>query len=505
MTGSAATAKVLRFPSPVPNPQPADDLSPDNLASLGWLEDLYPAHARKIRRLIAQAIAASSAAQPIPAEEPFRLTPPQVKPPMPSRKSHMRGSGTLYLQKGSRFLWMQYWRDGARHRESTGSEKPKAAQEVLRAKMREIDLEKEKRRAQAGDGGAGRTGAQLCVRDLYESLERDYVINQRKSLDDLKIRWRKHLEESFAALPIASVSAELIAAYVARRLEEEAANATVNRELAALKRCYKLAIQTGRLKFGEQPYFPMLKERNVRKGFVKDAQYAALVRATAAIGPWLRTLFELAYTYGWRKAELLGLRVSQVDMAERTITLDVGETKNDEARSVEMTTEVYELLGSAIAGKGTEDKVITRGPGKPVLDFRRAWEKATVAAGRPGLLFHDLRRSGVRNLVRAGVTEKVAMTISGHKTRSVFERYNIVSPTDIRKAVGLINTAATGRRQEALFGEQAELQWDAAAEAEEVDCSEMTVAEVESLKKKIRAKRPKQAPKTAIEPPEAVS
>ena len=84
----------------------------------------------------------------------------------PAVQRHARRvpEGTLYLQKGSRFLWMQYWRDGARHRESTGSEKPKAAQEVLRAKMREIDLEKEKRRAQAGDGGAGRTGAQLCVR-----------------------------------------------------------------------------------------------------------------------------------------------------------------------------------------------------------------------------------------------------------------------------------------------------------------------------------------------------
>jgi integrase len=450
VSGAAAT-KLFVIPKPQPRP------SSDDLASLGWLEDLYPAHARKIRRLVAQAIAAS-AAQPVPSQEqekePFRLTPPQS--PMPSRKSHMRGSGTLYLQKGSRFLWMQYWRDGARHRESTGCEKPKAAQEVLRAKMREIDVEKEKRRA-AGAGGAGRTGAQLCVRDLYESLERDYVINQRKSLKDLKIRWRKHLEESFAALPIASVTAELIAAYVARRLEEEASNATVNRELAALKRCYKLAIQTGRLKFGEQPYFPMLKERNVRKGFVKDAQYAALVRGAAAIGPWMRTLFELAYTYGWRKSELLGLRVGQVDMAERTITLDVGETKNDEARSVEMTATLVELLRSAIAGKGSEDKVITRGPGKPVRDFRRAWERATAAAGRPGLLFHDLRRSGVRNLVRAGVTEKVAMTISGHKTRSVFERYNIVSPTDIRKAVGLVDKAASRRRQEELFGEQAEL------------------------------------------------
>jgi integrase len=369
----------------------------------------------------------------------------------------MRGSGSLYPQKDSRFLGMQYYRDGRRVRQTTGCVKPKEAQEVLRRKMREIDLEKEKRRAQAGDGGAGRTGAQLCVRDLYESLERDYVINQRKSLDDLKIRWRKHLEASFGALPAASVSAEQIDAYVARRLEEKACNATVNRELAALKRCYKLAIKTGRLKMGEQPYFSMLKERNVRQGFVQDEQYPALVRATAAIGPYLRTLFEMGYTYGWRSGELLGLRVAQVDMAERTIVLYAGETKNDDARVVAMTKTVYELLGGAIAGKAPEDSLFTRTNGRPVKDFRRAWAKATAAAGCARLLFHDLRRSGVRNMVRDGVMQKTAMMISGHKTAAVFERYNIVDERDIRKAASLHDKAAAARRQEALLERQARL------------------------------------------------
>ena len=144
-------------------------------------------------------------------------------------------------------------------------------------------------------------------------------------------------------------------------------NATINHELAVLKRIASLALE--HLKTDDEKLIGALtrwskirklKERNVRSGFLKDEYYEALARETAAIGLWLRAMFEVAYRYGWRKGELLNMKVNQVDLSERTLSLRAGETKNDEARNVPMTDKVFDLLKECVAGKSQDDYVFSR-------------------------------------------------------------------------------------------------------------------------------------------------
>ena len=138
------------------------------------------------------------------------------------------------------------------------------------------------------------------------------------------------------------------------------------------------------------------------------------------------------------------LRVRQVDLFGKVIRLEPGTTKNRDGREVSMTQNVYALLSQCVSSKRPDDFVFTRDDGKRVKDFRETWRNACIAAGVPKLLFHDLRRTAARNLPRAGVAEGVIMRIAGWRTRSVFERYALVSQTDISEAMQKLEVQQNG-------------------------------------------------------------
>jgi integrase len=112
---------------------------------------------------------------------------------------------------------------------------------------------------------------------------------------------------------------------------------------------------------------PRFKENAPRSGFVEDAEYAKLIGA--AENSWFKAIPAMAYSFGFRRSELLKMKVAQIDVFNRKVTLEAGSTKNDEARTLKMTNEVYELLLQCVDGKKANDYVFTRGQNEPVLDF----------------------------------------------------------------------------------------------------------------------------------------
>jgi integrase len=360
-----------------------------------------------------------------------------------------KGEGSIYQRPDSPVYWMKYSRNGKTFRESTKCADPDKAEKKLKKRLAEIIT----------GTFVGPQTERVRVSELAEDFLREYRINERKTVDDAERRWETHLKPFLGYMRAVDVTSSVLARYVDERQQEGAKNATINRELAALKRMFRLGMLATPPKVLRLPGFPMMKEHNVRKGFLDDAQFRILVGGSEL---WFRALVECGRTYGWRVSELLTMRVRQVDLAQRTIRLEPGTTKNSEGREVVMTDAVFTLLSACVIGKGDEAFVFTRANGKQVRDFRVTWEKACVRAGvggmacsgcgavktdskrcecgerhskYSGLIFHDLRRTAARNLRRAGISETVIMKIGGWKTRSVFERYAIVNRTDMTDAM----------------------------------------------------------------------
>jgi integrase len=197
---------------------------------------------------------------------------------------------------------------------------------------------------------------------------------------------------------------------------------------------FNLALQQTPPKVPQKPYIPMLEEHNVRKGFFEHDEFIAL---RAALLPELRPVVTFAYHNGWRKQEILRLMWECIDLQARIVRLDPGTTKNRDGRLIYLDGELLEVV---TALKQEHDlhyphcTWVFHRHGVPIKDFRAAWDAACRAVGLAGKLFHDFRRTAVRDMVRAGIPERVAQQISGHKTRSVFDRYHIVSDTDLREA-----------------------------------------------------------------------
>ena len=338
------------------------------------------------------------------------------------------------LRKRGQTWWIRYYRNGRRHEESSRSTKKQAAIDLLR--IREGDVAK-------GVPISAKVG-QLRFEQAAADLLNDYQANGRKATADVKRRIDLALEPWFGKRRMATISTLDMRAYTTHRQKTGAANATINRELAALKRMFTLAIQAGKLLY--RPYIPMLQENNVRQGFFEREEFEAV---RTHLPKEIRPLVTFAYVTGWRvRSEVQMLRWHQVDRKAGTVRLEPGTTKNREGRTFvyQPIAELKQVIDEqwqqceALRREGVICQWVFHREGKPIKFFRRSWLSACKVAGCPGRIPHDFRRTAIRNLVRAGVPERVAMVMSGHRSRSVFERYNIVSESDLEVAAHRLNS-----------------------------------------------------------------
>ncbi len=378
------------------------------------------------------------------------------------------GKGRLF-QRG-RVWWIQYYAHGQQVRESSRSKKKGAAERKLMEKLVAADA-----------GELPLTRKPLTYEEMRQRLVTDRIKKGNVGNSETGLA---PLDEAFKGLAANVIAEDRINELIIAQQKTGKANDTINGYLRALRRMFRLSWRDVKT----PPNFRelMLPSSPARQGFLSRQQY---LRLSAALPEHVRPIFAFGYYTGMREGELKNLTWRHVDLVNGIIRLESEDTKNNDPREIPfgVIPELAKLVKQLWQRSNGSEHVFNRPAGKPLGalreplgSYRKAWIRACIKAGietktglsrmvwycqpcrrqreaekrswppelppgdaplcescnQPcrwkycGLIFHDLRRTGARNLRRAGVPESVAMTITGHKTRDVFERYNIKDRRD---------------------------------------------------------------------------
>ena len=387
---------------------------------------------------------------------------------MAKRRRRNNGEGTLIAPRPevSRFWAVQLWENGRQIRRSTKSETKSGAIAFL---------DELKRQQRTGIFTA--ESSKLCYGDIRQLFVQDRAEQNRHSPE----RDVRRLDEFFGWSETSSgwrvnrITVDAINQFKTKRAAVHATPATINRSLAALHRMFKLAVEQQKLSVQQVPLIKLLAEpTQPRSGFLEFADYERLL---SRLPEYLHPVVAFGYYTGVRLGAILALRWEWVDLNEDhpCVNFPPGIIKNRKPLRVPLNIGgLPEMLEKIRQKNATAELVFLAPDGMAIVDFRKAWRAACIAASletelferrvkshfskgdgccsfcddpqvrkfvKPapgkyfGLIFHDLRRTAARDLVRAGVPETVAMKVTGHRTRSIFDRYNIASAEDVEQAM----------------------------------------------------------------------
>lgn len=349
----------------------------------------------------------------------------------------IRGVGSIYKQPRSDNWFIQFAHRGKPIRRTAHTPDEKKATKFLLEQFA---------KAKAGGVSYIQTREErLTFDEMASAIESDYRVNNQH-MKALRVRLL-HLRPAFGDLRAIEVTTRLIVRYRRDRLAEGAAKASVNHEVSILKRMFNLAVENGELSRANVPAFPQQFDLSdgIREGFIDQATFLAI---RSRLPERLKDPITFMSLVPWRPREVLGMLWSSIDIENRVLLLPRRSSKNREPRRLPLVGELWEIIERALArrrpdcpnvfyhfkirnGEGTEPR--------PVASYNTAWIKACaevgLVGGVKGILPYDLRRTGVRNLKRAGVSDTVAMEISGHKTRSMLDRYNVTADDDLVDAM----------------------------------------------------------------------
>jgi integrase len=341
-------------------------------------------------------------------------------------------------QRGSIF-WTKVYQHGRPIYQSTGTSNLTEAKRILDVRR--------------GTAQRGESVLPQVDRVRWEEAQADliayYEATGKRDVAEAKNR-AAHLGLYFAGWRIARIDTPAVHGYVVHRKQQKAAPATINRELATLSKGLRVAHQNKKLA-GQPPRIEKLQEDNIRQGFFEREQFEAVRKHLPA---YAKPVVTFMYLTGWRiRSEVLPLQWRQVDFQAGTVRLEPGTTKNKEGRTFYLTPELRTCLEAQRAATEALQRQtgciipwVFHREGTPMKSFWKAWKTACKAAGAPGRIPHDFRRTAVRNLERAGVPRSVAMKMVGHKTEAIYRRYAIVSDADLQDAAKKLARVQASRR-----------------------------------------------------------
>ena len=335
----------------------------------------------------------------------------------------MRGNGRVF-QRGS-IWWIAYYHEGRERRESSGSRERKEALRLLRQRIGEIAVGA----SQMPQPKRVRMPGRL-MKDLFDLVQQHWRLKQCSS--EANLAYLKRLRRRFARYPVRACTTTAINHYMDAMLQAGRKPPTINREITVLRSALRLGYQHDLVP--RLPIIKLLPDYSVRDEYFTRSEINLMI---PHLSDNMRDLVLFAFLTGWRQGEIIDLEWANVNRTTGVIRLRPEQNKNRTVRVLALQGELVALIDRRWQARKTGNRlashVFHRG-GRPLTrtDIRPEWQTACERAGLGHRWFHSLRRSAARNMSLEGVPEKVIMSIMGHKTRTMFDRYNIVTEADQR-------------------------------------------------------------------------